>query len=326
MRVSKKIWQGFTRRAFAAAFAILRRTPWRPALAFGTALGTLGYYVSARFRSVADKNLQIAYGNTLTEKERQALIKRVFQHFTRAALVEFLKGADLTLDEMRQRVQVDSYEPAETLLARGKGVIVVSAHLGNWEWLSKRAAMEGFDVKVVARQSEDAGFNDLTDRVRGKNGYTVHPRGDSPRALLKQLRANKVVAIVPDQKSEDLFVPFFGRLAGTVAGPAVLAQKTGAAILPMFCPRQPDGTYKTVFYPAIVADSSVDAETDRHRIMAEITAAIENIVRQYPDQWLWLHDRWRVPPPPGLDPMTGRALSPPSPERSRDADTAPAAG
>lgn len=320
MRVSKKIWQGFTRRAFAAAFALLRRTPWRPALAFGTALGTLGYHVSARFRRVADKNLQIAYGDTLTERQRQALVKRVFQHFTRAALVEFLKGADLTLDEMRQLVQVASYQPAETLLARGKGVIVVSAHLGNWEWLSKRAAMEGYDVKVVARQSEDAAFNALTDRVRGKNGYTVHPRGDSPRALLKQLRANKIVAIVPDQKSEDLFVPFFGRLAGTVAGPAVLAQKTGAAILPMFCPRQPDGTYKTVFYPAIFADPAVDAETDRHRIMAEITAAIEDIVRQYPEQWLWLHDRWRVPPPPGLDPVTGRA------ERSRDADTAPTAG
>ncbi len=320
MRLSKKIWQGFTRRAFGAAFAVLRRMPWRPALAFGTGLGTLGYYVSGRFRSVADKNLQIAYGNALTKRQRQSLIKRVFQHFTRAALVEFLKGADLTLDQMRQLVQTNSYAPMEALLARGKGVLVVSAHLGNWEWLSKRAAMEGYDIKVVARQSEDPAFNTLTDRVRGANGYTVHPRGDSPRALLKQLRANKIVAIVPDQKSEDLFVPFFGRLAGTVAGPAVLAQKTGAAILPMFCPRQPDGTYQTVFYPAIFADPAVDADTDRHRIMAEITADIEDIVRQYPDQWLWLHDRWRVPPPPGLDPVTGRA------ERSRDADTAPAAG
>ena len=325
MRLSKKIWQGFTRRAFAAAFAILRRTPWRPALAFGTGLGTAGYWVSARFRRVADKNLQIAYGDALTQKQRRALIKRVFQHFTRAALVEFLKGADLTLEQMRQLVQVDSYEPAEALLARGKGVIVVSAHLGNWEWLSKRAAMEGFDVKVVARQSEDAGFNDLTDRVRGKNGYTVHPRGDSPGALLKQLRANKIVAIVPDQKSEDLFVPFFGKLAGTVAGPAVLAQKTGAAILPMFCPRQPDGIYKTVFYPPIFADPAVDAETDRHRIMAQITADIEDIVRQYPEQWLWLHDRWRVPPPPGLDPATGLPLTERA-GRSRDAETAPAAG
>ena len=103
-------------------------------------------------------------------------------------LVEFLKGADFTLEDMQRWVKLDSYEPVEALLARGKGAIVVSAHLGNWEWLSKRAAMEGYSIKVVARQSEDEKLNALTDRVRGANGYTVHPRGDSPRALLKQLR------------------------------------------------------------------------------------------------------------------------------------------
>ena len=114
---------------------------------------------------------------------------------------------------------------------------------------------------------------------------------------MKQLRDNKIVAIVPDQKSEDVFVPFFGKLAGTVAGPAVLALKTGAAILPMFCPRRPDGTYETVFYPAIVPEPTGDMEADIKKIMTEITADIEDIVRKYPDQWLWLHDRWRIPPP-----------------------------
>ncbi len=297
MRASKQLWQAFFRGAFWALFSVLRRVPWKPALAWGTALGTLGYHLSARYRAVADKNLQIAYGDMLTEKQRQRLIKRVFQHFARAMLVEFLKGADFTLADMRHWVKGESYETVEALLTRGKGVIVVSAHLGNWEWLSKRAAMEGYSIKVVARQSEDEKFNALTDRVRGTNGYTVHPRGDSPRALLKQLRENKIVAIVPDQKSEDVFVPFFGKLAGTVAGPAVLALKTGAAILPMFCPRQPDGTYKTVFYPAIIPEPTDDHEADVRKIMAEITADIEDIIRQYPDQWLWLHDRWRVPPP-----------------------------
>lgn len=300
MRINKQFWQGFVRNAFWVLFSVIRRIPWKPALAWGTAMGTLGYYISARYRKIAEKNLKIAYGDSLTEKERQALIKRVFQHFSRAMLIEFLKGADFTLDDMRRWVKQDSYEPIETLLKRGKGVIVISAHLGNWEWLSKRAAMEGYSIKVVARQSEDEKFNALTDKVRGTNGYTVHPRGDSPRALLKQLRDNKVVAIVPDQKSEDVFVPFFGKLAGTVAGPAVLALKTGAAILPMFCPRQPDGTYKTVYYPAILPVSTGDTEADVKQIMTEITADIEDIIRQYPDQWLWLHDRWRVPPPENI--------------------------
>lgn len=302
MRPSKRFWQRAVRWAFWGLFSVIRRVPWTPALAWATGTGTLAYHLSGRYRGVAEKNLRRAYGDSLTALERQALTKKVFQHFARALLVEFFKGADFTLDEMRRRVTTgpEGYAAMDALLARGKGAIVVSAHLGNWEWLCKRAVMEGFDVKVVARQSEDAEFNALTDRVRGTNGYSVHPRGDSPRALLRQLKENKIVAIVPDQKSEDVFVPFFGHLAGTVAGPAVLALKTGAAILPMFCPRQPDGTYKTVFYPAILPVSTSDQEEDVRRIMAEITLDIEDIVRQYPDQWLWLHDRWRVPPPPGL--------------------------
>lgn len=278
-------------------FILLRRVPWRPALAWGTALGTLAYHLSARYRNVADKNLKIAYGDSLTERQRQHLIKRVFQHFTRAMLVEFLKGSAMTLEEISRRITLDSLEPLETALARGKGVIIIAAHLGNWEWSAKRLAMAGHPLLLVVRQGEDEKFNALTDRIRGNEGNTVHPRGEAPRALLKTLRENGIIAIVPDQKSEDVFVPFFGRLAGTVAGPAVLALKTGATLLPLFCPRQPDGTYKMIFYPAIVPEATGDRNADVLQIMTQLTANIEDIIRQYPDQWLWLHDRWRVPPP-----------------------------
>ena len=300
MRISKQFWQSFARNALWVFFIVLRRVPWAPALAWGTAMGTLAYHASARYRKVADKNLKIAYGDSLTEHQRQDLIKRVFQHFTRALLVEFLKGSNMTLAQMSQRVKLDSLAPLEEALARGKGVIVIAAHLGNWEWSAKYLAMLGHPLLLIARQSEDSKFNALTDRIRGNDGSIIQPRGDSPRAILKRLRENGLVAIVPDQKSEDVFVPFFGKLAGTVAGPAVLALKTGATLLPLFCPRQPDGTYKIVFYPPIIAESTGDRDADVLRIMTQVTAVVEDIVRQYPDQWLWLHDRWRVPPPASL--------------------------
>ncbi len=296
MRVSKKFWQRAVRQAFWGLFSVVRRVPWKPALGWGTAIGTLAYHLSARYRNVADKNLKIAYGDSLNERQRQDLIKRVFQHFTRAMLVEFLKGSDMDREEICRRVRLDSAEPLESALARGKGLIIIAAHLGNWEWSAKRLAVAGHPMMVIARQSEDEEFNALTDRIRGSDGNTVHARGDSPRALLKQLKENKIIAIVPDQKSDDVFVPFFGRLAGTVAGPAVLALKTGATLLPVFCPRQPDGTYKMVIYPPLVAEPTGDRDADVVRIMTQLTANIEDIVRQYPDQWLWLHDRWRMPP------------------------------
>jgi KDO2-lipid IV(A) lauroyltransferase len=276
------------------AFKALLRVPIsrRSALA----LGALAYYLSARYRDVADKNLKIAFGDSLTEKQRQALIKRVFQSFA-LSMSEFLSAPRLTPDQIRARVQADSFASVDTLLARGKGMIVVTAHFGNWELLARRAALEGYRFTVVARQSEDESFNAITDRLRENGGYTVHPRGASPRPILQHMRQGGVLAILPDQKSEDIFVPFFGRLAGTVAGPAVLALRTGAPILPIFCPRRSDGTYRVVIKPEIDTTPTGDSEADTLRIMTEINHVIESMIREYPEQWLWLHDRWRVAPP-----------------------------
>ncbi len=242
--MKKRIWQPLVRATFRLLLRALRVAPAVPAQRCGEWVGTLGYHLSARYRAVADRNLQIAYGDALTPAARQAWIKRVFQNFARATLVEFLQAPSLTPDALRALVHADSYAAVDALLARGRGMILITAHFGNWELLARRAALEGYEVMVVARQGDDPQFNALTDGLRAQGGYVVHPRGASPRPLLQQLRRNKIVAILPDQKSDDVFVPFFGRTAGTVAGPAVLALKTGAAILPMFCPRQPDGTYR----------------------------------------------------------------------------------
>lgn len=294
--MKKRFWQWLVRQAFILLLRGMRVIPLGAAQAFGGGMGTLAYCLGARYRKVADKNLQIAYGVAMTAGERRKTIRRVFQNFGRATLGEFLKAPSLTQDELRNLVKAETYAPVDALLARGKGVILFTAHFGNWELLARRAAMEGYSVTVVARQGDDPGFNKLTDMLRENGGYEVHPRGDSPRRLLQRLKQNKIIAILPDQKSDDVFVPFFGTLAGTVAGPAVLALKTGAAIVPMFCPRQQDGTYRMVLLPEIVAAPTGDTEADIRRIMTEITQVIENMVREYPDQWLWLHDRWRLPP------------------------------
>ena len=293
----KRLWLSVVRRLFRGLLVAFRPMSWRLAQALGDGLGGLAYWVSPRYRAIADKNLKIAFGDSLSERERQALTLRTFRSFGRA-LAEFLKTPSLTPDALRARVRSDvEMAPARALLARGRGLIVVTAHFGHWELLARRATVEGISLVVVARQSEDSDFNRLTDGVRENSGYTVHPRGASPKALLQQLRRNGAIAILPDQKSEDVFVPFFGRLAGTTAGPAVLALKTGAAILPMFGPRQPDGTYRVEFGEEIDTTPTGDMDADTHRIMADITCAIEDMVRRHPEQWLWLHDRWRVPPP-----------------------------
>ena len=308
MHIQKKIWQSLVRRFFGGLVG--RHIP-RPLV---RALGALAYSVSGRYRRVADKNLQIAYGNEMTAAQRDILIRSVFQSFA-VGTAEFLEAPRWTPEQVKALALADSYEIVDQVLARGKGMILLAAHFGNWELLARRAALAGYNFAVIARQSEDVAFNEITDAIRANGGYTVLPRGGSPKAILQRLRGNGIVAILPDQKSEDVFVPFFGRLAGTVAGPAVLALKTGAGIVPMFCPRQPDGTYRVVIYPEIDTTSTGDTDDDIKRIMADATAVIEEMVRKYPDQWLWLHDRWRVPPPA---PKT-------SEEKSADAPPAAAA-
>ena len=305
MQIQKKIWQPLVRRVFG--LLIGRHMP----KLVVRALGAVAYSVSGRYRLVADKNLQIAFGDSMTEAQRDVLIRRVFQSFA-TSTAEFLEAPRWTPDQVKEIAVADSYEIVDKVLARGKGMILLAAHFGNWELLARRAAVAGYSFAVIARQSEDAGFNEITDSLRANGGYTVLPRGGSPKPILSRLRANGIIAILPDQKSEDVFVPFFGKLAGTVAGPAVLALKTGAGIVPMFCPRQPDGNYQVIISPEIDTTSTGNTEADIKRIMTDATAVIEKMVRKYPDQWLWLHDRWRVPAPPEASPAEKSADAPPA--------------
>jgi KDO2-lipid IV(A) lauroyltransferase len=297
----KKLWQFVVRITFRTLLRVLRFVPWKVALAWGRSLGTFGYMVSARYRRVADKNLRLAYGDAMTEAERRRIIRRVFQNFG-SAMFEFLKVPSMSADEVRRMVPVsqEHFDHVNAALARGKGVILISAHIGNWELLARRGAMEGYKLAVVVRQSPDDGLNEVTDYIRESGGYEVYARGDSAKTVLKRLHSGGVIAILPDQKSEDVFVPFFGRLTGTVAGPAVLALKTGAPIVMMFCLRSPDGAYIIESAPDVDITPTGDLDADRTRVMADVTAAIEDVIRRYPDQWLWVHDRWKAPVPEHL--------------------------
>jgi KDO2-lipid IV(A) lauroyltransferase len=241
--LTKKVWQWFVRSTFWGLLTVLRYVPWKPALASATVLGTMGYYLVGRYRRVALKNLQLAFGDEMTDRERQQLAKRVFQNFIRAGLVEFFKAATLPQDDIRKLVSVEQMKLVDEIIARGKGMILLTAHIGNWEMLARRAGVEGYRFAVVVRQNHDEGTNDITDFIRKSGGYDIIARGNSTREIIKRLRSGGIVAILPDQKSEDIFVPFFGRLTGTVAGPAVLALKTGAPITMMYCVHAADGSF-----------------------------------------------------------------------------------
>ena len=266
-----------------------------PALpTFGTGLGRLLSVAMPKWRQIARANLQRAFGAELVDAEIEQLLKRNFDHYGRT-LIEFLVMRRWRGAELERRVALEGREWAEAALARGQGVILVTAHYGNWELLAARLVHAGYPLSVIARDADDRATNALINRIRGDCGYRVISRRDSARPALQCLRRNEMLGILLDQNtsSGEVYVPFFGQLAATATGPAVLARRTGASIVPIFCRRRPDGMHVARFLPPVDLVMTDNREGDVHAITARVTAVIEAEIRAEPTQWFWIHQRWK---------------------------------
>jgi Kdo2-lipid IVA lauroyltransferase/acyltransferase len=297
-RKATKRWQKFVLAVFSFMARRTQRMKRPAAMLFAERLGNFLYSLSRiafkRPHRYARRNLRLTQfpKPDLTAKEQDAFIRRVFVHFAKC-LVDFLRGPTLTMEELDRIVQAEGFEYAQAAMQAGKGTIIVTAHFGNWEMLGRWLSAKGFPLTVVAREPEDAAFAQYIQKMRENAGFSVLYRGSSVRELLSLLKSNKTIGLLPDQNSGDLFIPFFGIPAGTVAGPASLALRTGATLLPTYCIRLPDDTYTLRFLPPIDATPTGDKNADARRIMAEINRVLEGVIREYPDQWLWLHNRWK---------------------------------
>ena len=265
----------------------------RPAaMRAGEGLGRLAYRAAGRQRRFAERNLRLAYGDLKTPHERNRLTRDVFQHLGKC-LVDFLRGPALGPAQMDALVSCCGGEHLRAALDKGKGVILLTAHLGNWELLGRWVSAQGIPLTVVAREPEDPLLGGYLRRMRENAGFAVLSKGESARELLSVLRRGEAIILLPDQNSGDLFVPFFGVPAGTVAGPASLALHTGAALLPAYCLREADDRYRILFLPPIPVRATGDREADVSGVMAEVNRVLEEVIRRYPDQWLWVHNRWK---------------------------------
>ena len=276
---------------------LARVMPLRVLLSFAAGLGTIAFYVSKRYRLVGLKNLKLAYGSDLTEKQRQKIVRNVFVNFAKSFVAEFPWTVTASDNEICALAEASPQDIKRLLsyLDDGKGAILVTAHFGNFELLTRRVAVEGPKLAAVVRNDSNQALAEIINSVR-QYSYETIERGSAARKMLQRLRENYFVAIAPDQKSHELLLPFFGQPTGTVAGPARLALKSGARIIPFFCVRQANDRHKIIIGPEIDTRMTGDREADVERIMTDVNQAIETMIRQYPDQWLWLHDRWRNAP------------------------------
>jgi KDO2-lipid IV(A) lauroyltransferase len=211
-----------------------------------------------------------------------------------------------TPENTRNWIRTDGLDRYLAAQARGKGVLIVTGHLGAWELSSFYHSLMGHPMGMVIRPLDNRPLDEFVNGMRCLHGNRVLPKGDFARGLLRAMRAGETVGILMDTNMtppQGVFVDFFGHQACTASGIARVALKTGAAVLPGFMLWEPtELRYVLHFGPELVFARSGDAEADILAATQQCTQAIEDWIRRYPDQWLWIHRRWKTRPAgePGL--------------------------
>ena len=266
----------------------------------GSGLGGLLYVVLKKRRRIALENLQIAFGNEMSTDERAQICRRSFQQIGKTA-IEFLRFPKLTFENIWEEVTVEGKEHLIHALNQGKGAIVFLPHFGNWELLALvYGALIPDRAKAIAFPLKNRYLDALVSQYRERLSLKLITRRRAVRETLRALKEGYAIGFFADQNAgrEGVFVDFFGKPASAVRGPATLALKTGAPLLLSMDIRQPDDRHHVLITPAIDLEISGDLEQDVQTNTAHILKTLETYIRQYPDQWLWTHNRWKTQPDP----------------------------
>jgi Kdo2-lipid IVA lauroyltransferase/acyltransferase len=278
--------------------AFLGALPRSLARAFGISVGLLVYAVYPRLRRVGMRNLALALPATTTT-ERKRILRGVYINLGRL-LAEFCLFPRYTRENVERIAVYEGFQNFAEAQARGKGVVFLTAHLGGWEVSSFAHSLYGHPMNIVMRPLDNPYVDAMVDRYRTLHGNRTVSKQDFARGLLTALRQGETVGILMDTNMtppQGAFVDFFGVPACTATGLARVALRTGAAVVPAFGVWDRHlGKYKICFEPPLRLVSTGDDEADALANTALFTKAIEGYVMRYPDQWLWVHRRWKTRP------------------------------
>ncbi len=280
-----------------ALVAPVQLLPLRLACALGAWLGGVAFALAGQERRKALASLAVAYPEW-TQAQRTALARRCFRHLgTQAAEVLLVRKLDA------RRAECVTWEPAaraamDAALARGKGVVFVTGHVGNWELLARHVALEGYPASVIGKEASDPRTTRWIEAMRASGKLHVIWRGSqgAAKAMLRALKGNGILGLLIDQdtKVQSLWVPFFGRLAKTPRAAADLALRTGAVPMLGFCVREAPLRYRITMKAVSLPDA--EGEAAALELTAALTAGIEEKIREVPEQWVWMHQRWKSRP------------------------------
>ncbi|MBI2820434.1 MAG: lysophospholipid acyltransferase family protein [Acidobacteria bacterium] len=257
------------------------------------------YQFTPKLRAVAARNLEMALP-ALSRQDRNRMVRGVYRSLARL-LAAFAHFPSLTPENVSNLVAFDGLENYDAALAKGRGVVFLTAHIGAWELGAFAHGLKGYRLNVVYRALDNPSLNDLVNRYRSLGGNRLIEKRESARGILAALARNETVGILADQNTlaeEGVFVNFFGVPACATAGIARIALHSGATVVPAFCVWDAKAKRFRILYERPL-DFSVtgDTEQDVQAATQQMANVIERVVRAYPDQWLWIHRRWRTRPP-----------------------------
>ncbi|MEP6921948.1 MAG: lysophospholipid acyltransferase family protein [bacterium] len=282
-----------------AALSTLGALPRPMSIASGRAIGRLAYLLGGRLRRTAIRNLELAFPE-LEPDEKKRLLRGCFDSLGRQ-LGEFSQLARVTPEELQRIVDCEGLEHLQAAQARGRGVILFTGHLGAWELSSFALSALGRPLSFMVRRIDNPRIEEMVNAVRTRFGNQTIDKNAVSRAALRHLNEGGTLGLLPDVNMlarEGVFVDFFGTPASTTSMPAKLALRTGAAVVPIYVPWDAERQrfVMRIESPLVVEQTGND-EVDVIQLTSQFMSSIESIVRRYPEQWLWIHKRWKTRPP-----------------------------
>lgn len=287
---------------FIAGWTVLKMLGLLPRRAAHQVAGWIAgflYLLTPRLRRVAEQNLRMALPE-LAGPQRQVMIRGVYRSLGRL-LAECAHFSRLTAGNVRPVVSCEGLEHYQAALARGRGVLFLTAHLGAWELGAFAHALYGYPLHILYRPLDNPRLDRLVNRYRRLSGNRLIDKKNSVRDILAALAGNETVGILADQNTapeEGVFVRFFGVPACATSGIARIPLHTGAAVVPAFCVwDSAERRFRILFDRPLEFSVGENPEENLRQATQQMASVIEQYIRRYPDQWLWIHRRWKTRPP-----------------------------
>jgi len=277
---------------------ISRRMPRSWWLALFGSIGRIVYAFPSRFKDLVIYHLGLAYAKEKSAREILDLSKQVYVMLGKNGADVIRSWSVETLEDLQRFVVIEGKEHADRAKEKGKGIIYFTGHIGAFELMISAMGLHGMPFLVVGTELKDERINDIIVRFRAKHGSEPIQRGKETFKLIKTLKSGGAVGMLIDQdtKVKSRFVNFFGMPASTPVGTAMMAMKTGAAVIPAIIQLGEDNLQHMTLYPEIEMVNTGDEEKDMVTNTQTLTTILENAIRRSPAQWVWMHERWKTKP------------------------------